>query len=529
VMVSCADVTAERRAWIEVRRREAQFQLAMECGGWDYFEVDLVAPRVIKQSVRMGVLTPPHPDDLKAWMELMHPEDRHRAETALEDHAAGRTPTFVCEVRWRHRDGGWRRILHSGRAIARDQHGRATRIAGTSIDITEVRDLRERLLDADRMAAVGMLAAGVAHEVNNPLAYVMANLTLASESLAAFAAASDPVGGGKQPDRVAEMSQALRDAMNGAERVRGIVRGLQQVAQPSRGEERGPVDLRTEIEAAVGIAQHEVAHRARLEVALPEALPTVRGAPRELGQVFLNLLVHAAHALPEGHAQENVIRIAARVEGARVLVEVSDTGPAIDPADLPRVFDPFFTTRASGVARGLELSVCRVIVDSLGGTIEVESVPGRGTTLRVALPVEPGKPAAVQAPAPSPQPVRRGRVLVIDDEALVARSLARLLAAHDVTVLTSAVDVLARATAGERWDVVLCDLMMPEMDGMELEQRLSQEAADLVPRIIYLTGGAFTDRSREFLGAGRPHLEKPIAPAVLRAKVAERVAAVLGE
>jgi CheY-like chemotaxis protein len=117
-------------------------------------------------------------------------------------------------------------------------------------------------------------------------------------------------------------------------------------------------------------------------------------------------------------------------------------------------------------------------------------------------------------------------VLVIDDEPLVARSLARLLSAHDVTVLTSAKDALARAAAGERWDVVLCDLMMPQMDGMELERRLAAEAPDVVPRIVYLTGGAFTERSQEFLASGRTHLEKPVAPALLRAKVAERVAAV---
>ncbi len=124
---------------------------------------------------------------------------------------------------------------------------------------------------------------------------------------------------------------------------------------------------------------------------------------------------------------------------------------------------------------------------------------------------------------------RRGRVLVVDDEPLVARSLARLLAAHDVTIVTSAAEVLTRAVSGERWDVVLCDLMMPEMDGMELEQRLSVEAPDVVARIVYLTGGAFTERTRQFLGNGRPHLDKPIAPAVLRAKVAERVAAAVGK
>jgi CheY-like chemotaxis protein len=132
-------------------------------------------------------------------------------------------------------------------------------------------------------------------------------------------------------------------------------------------------------------------------------------------------------------------------------------------------------------------------------------------------------------PASAPRATaRRGKVLVIDDDALVARSLARLLSAHEVTVLASAAEALERAAAGERWDVVLCDLMMPEMSGMELEERLGSAAPDLVSRIIYLTGGAFTERSRAFLAAGRPHLEKPIEPAILRARVAERVAAVLG-
>jgi CheY-like chemotaxis protein len=124
-------------------------------------------------------------------------------------------------------------------------------------------------------------------------------------------------------------------------------------------------------------------------------------------------------------------------------------------------------------------------------------------------------------------PARRGKVLVVDDEALVAKSLARLLSAHEVTVLLSPLEALKRAAAGERWDVVLCDLMMPEMSGMELEAKLAVEAPDLVPRIVYLTGGAFTESGRAFLAAGRPHLEKPVEPARLRAQVAQRVEAVL--
>ena len=283
------------------------------------------------------------------------------------------------------------------------------------------------------------------------------------------------------------------------------------------------MDVKAAIEAAVGIARNEIARRARLLVEIPDQLPPVEAASHELGQVLVSLLENAARAIPEGHASDSEIRIAAHVSGDRVLIEVQDTGSGFLPADLARIFDPVFSGKRGESEAGLGLSVCRGIVTSLGGTIDVESTPGRGTTFRVSMPArreEVPPPAAATTSAPA----RRGRVLVVDDETLVGKSLARLLSAHEVTVLTSPLEVLRRAAAGERWDVVLCDLMMPEMSGMDLEERLSAEAPDLVPLITYLSGGAFTERSQAFLAAGRPHLEKPIEPAVLRAYVAARLA-----
>jgi PAS domain S-box-containing protein len=519
VLVSFADLTTERRAWVEVRRREAQLRLAMECAGHAFWELD------VGGGEQRGADPGGRSLESVRWMALVHPEDRERAVAELAAHVEGRTPTYVSEHRLPAPDGTWRWVLTRGRAVSRDENGRATRMAGTITDVTEARRLQERLRNADRLAGVGALAAGVAHEVNNPLAYVSANLAVLDEALARLTSAGP--AGPAAAERLDELRQALRDAMDGAARVRDIVRGLRQFAQPSRGEERAPVDVRTEIEAAVGIARNEIAHRARLRVELPERLPAVRAAPHELGQVFVNLLVNAAQAIPEGHAQDQEVRITAREEAGRVLVEVSDTGAGIDQADLARIFDPFFTTKPVGTGTGLGLSVCHGIVTALGGTIEVDSAPGRGTCFRVSLPAQ-----AEPAPAPRPRPAapaatRRGRVLVIDDEALVGKSLARLLAAHEVTVLTSPREVLRRVGLGERWDLVLCDLMMPEMSGMELEERLAAEAPELVARTIYLTGGAFTERSRAFLAADRPHLEKPVDPASLRALVAERVDAVL--
>jgi PAS domain S-box-containing protein len=517
VLASFADMTAERRAWVEVRRREAQLRLAMECAGHAFWELDLShdPPGELEAPGRL-------PAEMVRWMAQVHAEDRPRALAELEEHVQGRTPAYLSEFRLAGPDGELRWVQASGRAVARDEAGRATRLAGTVTDVTEAKRLRERLRQADRLAGVGTLAAGVAHEVNNPLAYVTANLTLLDEALARLRTAIPGESPAAAPFR--EMGQALRDAMDGAARVRGIVQGLRQFSQPPRGEERAAVDLKAEIEAAIGIARNEISHRAQLRVDLPDRLPPVKAGSHEVGQVLVNLLINAAQAIPEGRAAENEVRISARAEGERVLVAVSDTGAGIPPADLPRIFDPFFTTKPVGAGTGLGLSVCHGIVTALGGSIDVESAPARGTTVRVGLPALRAEPPRPPAPATA-APARRGRVLVVDDEALVGKSLGRLLSAHEVTVLSSPLEALRRAEAGERWDVVLCDLMMPELSGMDLEDRLAVVAPELVVRTIYLTGGAFTDRSREFLGSGRPHLEKPVDPAELRARVAERVAA----
>jgi PAS domain S-box-containing protein len=517
VLISFGDMTAERHAWVEVRRREAQLLLAMECAGHAFWELDLEQGELRTGERRLA--TAPTPDGGR-WLSQVHPDDRARAGADLQDHVDGRAPRYRSEYRLAGPDGGWRWVQACGRAVSRDGEGRATRLAGTISDVTETRRLQERLRHADRLAGIGTLAAGMAHEINNPLASVSANLTVADETAARLGAA-----GPSEAARIEEMRGALRDAMDGAARVRGIVAGLRQFALPARGEERRPVDVKAEIEAAVGIARNEIAHRAQLRVEIAERLPPVNAAPHEMGQVLVNLLVNAAQAIPEGHAAENEVVVSARAEGGRVIVEVHDTGQGIAAADLPRVFDPFFTTKPVGAGTGLGLSMCHSIVTAAGGTIEVESPPGRGTTFRLNLPAAVEAPRARTRPAASAAGGKRGKVLVVDDELLVGKSLARLLSAHDVTVLTSPVEVLQRAAAGERWDVVLCDLMMPEMSGMELEERLASEAPEVVGRIVYLTGGAFTDRSRAFLEAGRPHLEKPVDPADLRAQVAERVAA----
>jgi CheY-like chemotaxis protein len=269
------------------------------------------------------------------------------------------------------------------------------------------------------------------------------------------------------------------------------------------------------------MAWHEIRHRARLVKSLAD-VPPVDANEARLGQVFLNLLVNAAQAIPEGHADTNEVQVSTRTdEAGNAVVEVRDTGVGIEPQVLPRIFDPFFTTKGEG-GTGLGLSISHGTVRALGGRIEVESKHGKGTMFRITLP--PAKPWRASAQT-SPSDIRamaRRRVLVIDDEPLVGEAVARSLAEdNDVEIVTDAKHGLARIEAGERFDVILCDLMMPVMTGMDLYAEVVRRAPKLAGKIVFMTGGAFTPRARAFLeSVVNPCLEKPLDMAKLRSILA---------
>jgi signal transduction histidine kinase len=251
-----------------------------------------------------------------------------------------------------------------------------------------LRASERRLQTAGRLASVGTLAAGIGHELSNPLAYVVSNLEFAAERLAS-----------SEPGDVPEIARAVADALDGAVRMRDVVRGLRRFAGPVPAAERAPQDVAAEIKAAAAIARHQVEARAALVLELEPGLPAVVAGPNEIAQVVVNLVVNAAQAIPEGHFLRNRVRVRARSAGGRVVIEVSDTGVGIPPEILERVFDPFFTTK-HGSGTGLGLAICQGIVGAAGGTLGVESAVGRGTTLRVELPATPGVPRARAAGGP---------------------------------------------------------------------------------------------------------------------------------
>jgi CheY-like chemotaxis protein/signal transduction histidine kinase len=404
----------------------------------------------------------------------------------------------------------------------RDEAGAPRGAVAVWRDVTAERAAQAQLLVADRMASVGTLAAGVAHEINNPLASVIANLGLAVEEVRALNRRPD-LGGA-----FGELEAELTDAAEAAERVRLIVRDLKIF---SRGEEdrRGPVDVHAVLDSALRMAWNEVRHRAQVVKAYGE-VPSVDANASRLGQVFLNLIVNAAQSFPAGKADLNQIRLRTHTSedaGGRVVVEVEDTGPGMPPEILARLFTPFYSTKAVGAGTGLGLSICQRLVSGLGGEITVRSRLGEGTTFRVALPLAASSPeaAAPSATATAAAAPRRGRVLVVDDEELIGSAVRRILGReHEVRAVTRAQEALAAIEAGERWDLILCDLMMPIMTGMDLHAALSAAAPEQAARMVFLTGGAFTTAARAFLDAvPNVRMDKPFDAHALRAFVNERL------
>ncbi len=264
-------------------------------------------------------------------------------------------------------------------------------------DNTSYKKLEQQLIQADRLAALGMLAAGVAHEVNNPLSYVSANLGFLSESLTtvrrALSGADGPMDAAYVERLLLECAEAITEAREGASRIRHVVGDLKTFARGQDPEE-GLADVRRALESSLNLVMTELRQRARVNRRL-EDVPLVRGNEAKLGQVFLNLLINASHAINLGAPDQNQVEVRLHEERPWVVIEIQDTGHGIPPDTLKLIFDPFFTTKPVGVGTGLGLSICHGIVTSMGGEISVESTVGRGTCFRVKLPVPAEGTAAV--------------------------------------------------------------------------------------------------------------------------------------
>lgn len=371
-------------------------------------------------------------------------------------------------------------------------------------DLTRQKQIEGKLASAAAITAVGSLATGLAHEINNPLAVVLANVEEAVRVVADFEV-NVPAFSGTDLD---ELRSMLEEAHSAAQRVQFIVRDLRPFA--CADDRRGRVDVNGVIEACCNIAFAEIRHRAKLRKELTAVVP-VLGSEAKLAQVFLNLLVNAAHAMPEGDMGHNEITVSTRQEGrAALVVEVADTGTGIPTANINQVFDPFFTTKAR--RPGMGLAIARATIVAHGGEITLRPNASGGTIVRVVLPTLEAELSEDPIKSHGEDGTSQRRVLVVDDDPLVLRSLTRVLARDfEVASARNGREALDLVRAGGIFDAMLCDLMMPELSGIELHEVLERDDPELAKRTVFLTGGAFSGRAQTFLAAvGQPHLEKPV-------------------
>jgi PAS domain S-box-containing protein len=445
----------------------------------------------------------------RSTLSLLHPDDREVSAKGL-GHAGREGVAPREERRFLRKDGsvGYGEV----ETIAIDHEGHPALVT-FGRDITQRKLLDAHLTVTDRLASVGTLAAGVAHELNNPLAYVTANLGYLHEELVRCRREGVPL-------ELEEWHAALLEARDGASRMKVIIQDLKTYAR-SADEAMGGVEVTAVVQETLKLAQNELRHRARLMTDLAPGACALGNAGR-LGQVLLNILVNAAQAIPQGEADRHEVTVRSRVVGEEVVLEVSDTGCGIPPEHLRRIFDPFFTTKPIGIGTGLGLFICHNLISGMGGEMNVTSEVGRGTTVTLRLRrAEP--PARRGLPEQAPQGPRTppGRVLVIDDEALVGAAVQRSLLPHQVTVVTQAQDALALLRTGARYDAIFCDLMMPEMNGIAFYEQLALAHPEATSKVVFLTGGAFTVEAEEFLRGGVKCLTKPFDPSKLRQAVAE--------
>jgi signal transduction histidine kinase len=373
-------------------------------------------------------------------------------------------------------------------------------------------DTKAKLVEAERLGALGQIAAMAAHEINNPLSYVMNSV----EHVQSWLRNAEPP---------APVMEAVQDTLDGVHRIRRIVDDLRDYAGPN--EDQGAVaDVHRAIVTALKTAEGHTRPRARVTTALDDVPPVFANHGR-LVQVVLNFVVNAAQAIPEGRAAQNeiAVRVFERPDG-KVCIEVSDTGPGIPDSIIDRVREPFFSTKGRGDGSGLGLALSDHILQRFGGSLEIQS-SAKGAVVRAVLVAAPRSsisPAPTSSRTRSSGPaVSRGlRVLVIDDEPLVARAIGRRLKEHELTSAQSGPAALALLDGGAKFDAILCDVMMPELTGMDVYDLIRERHPEMLQRIIFMTGGMFTERAARFReSVQNTFLSKPLDVKEVRQAMAD--------
>jgi PAS domain S-box-containing protein len=521
VVCSFADITARKRAEDAAREANAMFRAVYDNAG---LGVILREPggQLVSCNRAFTRMVGRSADTLRtlAPSRYVYPDDLELPAELHADLLAGRRESYEIDRRYVRVDGEivWGHVTVSA---VRDPAGRPRYLVEMVVEITDRKRMEAQLMLADRLASLGTLAAGMAHEINNPLTWLMGNISYVLDTLDELRADL-----GLDHDTFDDLHKSLFDSVSGAERIRTIVQDLKLFALTSEHTDAS-ADVTRVLHSTLRMLHNELSHRAELVLDVAP-VPAVAGDEARLGQVLTNLLVNAIQALPDERHHDNRIVVRVAEKGGHVVVEVADNGVGMAPEVRARIFDPFFTTRRVGQGMGLGLSICHSIVTNLDGRIEVASQPGAGTTFRVHLRSAAALASSCRStpgPAPSPSPggpgapgapppLARKHILCIDDEPDMGDTFARMLGKHhDITFETDGLRAIDRLRAGERYDAIICDIMMPSMNAMEFYRALCDIAPALVERCGFVTGGTFTPAARAFIEA-LPRtrlLEKPFA------------------
>ena len=517
------DVTERRAAEATQRLQEGRLIQALEgadLGTWDWL---VPTDEIIinhRWAEMLGYKQEDVPQTYSFWEETVHPEDMPRVQACLRAHLEGASPSYEAEHRLRHRDGHWVWVLAKGRVLERDAEGRPRRVCGTHLDVserkrleTERASMEAQLRQAQKLEAVGQVAGGVAHDFNNLLTVQIANLGLLADL----------------PGLPAEAHELLADIKHSAHAAAELTRrllafGRRQVLQPHR------VDLTDVTAGFVRMLRRVLRENVRLEYQGGGRQLWLDADVGMLEQVVMNLAINAQDAMPDGGElvmETDAVEVPAHPShpdahpGPYVRLIVSDSGHGMDEATMCRIFEPFFTTKPLGQGSGLGLSTVYGIVRQHGGFIEVESVPGRGSSFRIAWPAA-SQQAVPRSEATSSQMIPCGHcesVLLVEDAFAVRRALRGMLVRLGYQVVEAADAEAAEAVwrdPGARVDLLLTDMLMPGLSGIELSSRLRRER----PRFpVVLMSGYSPDLAGKELPDDVEFVQKPCDPALLATTV----------
>jgi two-component system, NtrC family, sensor kinase len=389
------------------------------------------------------------------------------------------------------------------------------------LEMQERLEVEGKVRHLQKIQALGRLSASVGHEINNPLCFVTGNLELIAEGLLELRADS------ATEQTWTDVRVSLDAATAGATRIAKIVEAMRGFIHADEQDEQA--DVTAAIAAATALTRNEIRYRARLTVRC-EPAPPLRIGQRALEQVLVNLLINAAQAITQGGADDNEIRVIVTPGPDRVGIEISDTGHGIEAEIAEHVFEPFYTTKPVGQGTGLGLPLCHELITAAGGELSLSSELGRGTTVGIALPLAEGRAAAPEREPPEQaepagEAARHAKILLVDDDPPILRVLQYALRSYETHLAHNGQEALARCRQ-ESFDVVVCDMMMPDITGMELYERMRESDEALADRFVFITGGAINQRIEQFL---RLHahrcVRKPFTSRQIREAVAQHLVA----